>query len=195
MAGAHIAIDADGSYSCMCDLAKHSAHHAGHVNDHTIGIEIYQSADGTLYWPAIEAAVKIVDVVTREFGIQRQIPSEIGPSWRLMRGGKRPIRKSRRLAWTKDGRSGLDFCGVYGHRNITRNRGKGDPGDEVIVELVRLGYGVFSIDEEEDLIVWKRRQYMVDAISDGIPGPKTAEALTSNGFLRGQYVYRLSDSE
>lgn len=195
MAGAHIAIDADGSFSCMCDLELHAAHHAGHVNDFSIGIELYQGADGTMYLPTIEAAVQIVDVLTREFGIQRQLPAEHGVLTRILKGGKKPRRKSRQLAWTPGGLAGRDFAGVYGHRNTTRNRGRGDPGDEIMLELARVGYEIFELEQNEDKKRWQDRQLRYGAGPDGIPGPKTRAAFEAGGFIRGLWIYRPCDAE
>lgn len=195
MAGAHIAVDADGSFSCMCDIVKHSAHHAGHVNDFTVGIEMYQGGNGVLYKATFDTTVKIVDVLTRELGIQRQVPSETGPSLRILKGGRKPWKKSRRLAWTMGGKGGDDFTGVYGHRNVTRNRGRGDPGDHIFAELVRVGYEMHSIDNGEDKRAWIARQYKLGVSPDGIPGPKTRKALEDSGFRHGLYVDRPSDTE
>ncbi len=195
MAGAHIAVDADGSYSCMCDIIKHSAHHAGHVNDFTVGIEMYQGGNGVMYQPTIAATVKIVDVLTRELGIQRQVPVETAPSLRILKGGRKPWKKSRRLAWTMGGKGGEDYTGVYGHRNVTRNRGRGDPGDQIFAELVRLGYEIQSIDNGEDKRAWIARQYKLGVSPDGIPGPKTRAALEAFGFHRGLYINRPCDTE
>jgi hypothetical protein len=193
--GCHIAIDSDGSYSCMADIIKTQCHHAGQVNPVTVGIEIYQGGNGSLYIPAIETAVKIVDVLTRELGIQRMFPTETGLSYRIARDGKRPWRRTRRLAWHKDGRRGLDFAGIYGHRNATGNRGYGDPGDEIFAELAAVGYESYSIDDEDDRKVWSRRQQQIGATADGIPGPKTRAALEGEGFIRGQWIYRQGDIE
>lgn len=193
--GAHIAIDSDGSYSCMADLITEYTHHAGQVNPYTVGIEIYQGGKGDLYLPAIEACVKIVDILTRELGIQRMFPSETGLSYRIARDGRKPWRRTRRLAWHPDGRRGVDFAGVYGHRNATRNRGRGDPGNEIFAELANAGYEIFSIDAEEDKTVWRARQRKLGVITDGIPDLRTRKALSDEGRPAGQWVFRPCDVE
>jgi len=195
MAGAHIAIDADGSYGCLVDIVKYAAFHASQLNDTSVGIEIYQGADGTLYKPALETAVYLVDVLTRELGIQRQFPLETKIARRLARGGRRPWRKSHRLSWMDEGEGGENFCGVYGHRNGTRNRGLGDPGNQIFAMLAAAGYEVFPIDADADREAWRKRQRELGLRADGIPGPKTRRALELAGYQHGLWIPRPSDAE
>jgi hypothetical protein len=104
--------------------------HAGHVNSRTIGIELVQDNDGSLYTLQIDAAVALIETLCRELGISRRTP---------MRAGK-PFAG---LLLPDD-----FFSGVYGHRNVwtltngrkVATRGPGDPGDPIFNALIRAGF-------------------------------------------------------
>jgi hypothetical protein len=187
-AGAHVAIDADGSFACHADLVKTEAFHAAHADDAAVGIEIYQDAEGRVWRASLRACVAIVDVITRELGIQRQIPEERGICMRFARDVR-----SDRLDYVPGGRSGRDFVGVFGHRNATRNRGPGDPGDEIFDMLAEAGYERFTVDAEDDLEAWQNRQRQLPEYRgaiDGIPGPRTLAALEAAGHPFGLWIRR-----
>jgi hypothetical protein len=62
--------------------------------------------------------------------------------------------------------------------------------------LQRAGYECFDLDEQEDLKVWKDRQKALGipvAECDGVPGPKTMEALKAKGHKFGMWVHRPID--
>ena len=174
-ASCHVAVDADGSYGCFADLARVVTYHAGHVNGVTVGIELYQERDGTMWESTLEAGADICDVVTRVFGIQRQFPTESDICRRLANH-----LSQERATFVPGANRGRDFCGVYGHRNVTRNRGPGDPGGEIFEVLKARGYEPFAIDKGEDLSAWEERQralgFREDDI-DGIPGELTRARL------------------
>lgn len=195
MAGAHLAVDSDGSFVCMSDLATTATYHAGQVNEYSIGIEMYQEADGTMYKATLMNTVAIVDAITRIFGIQRQVCSERQLSLRFAS----PVRgrtKTANLAYHPGGREGRDFVGVYGHRNCTRNRGLGDPGDYIFEFLKMAGYEEFDLDADEDRHIWLSRQAQIgipeDSL-DGIPGPMTRDALLAMGKPHGMWIQRPTD--
>jgi hypothetical protein len=160
--------------------------HGNQLNRYSIGIELVQDADGTLYAAQLAAAVLLVDVLTREFGIQRQIPWRDGAPIagvipRLVDGlGDRP--------------AGYDVVGVIGHRNVTRNRGPGDPGDHVFRALYAAGYEGRDLVAGEDLAVWAARQRDAGAGSDGLPLRLTRQALERAGCAHGQWVPRPIDA-
>jgi hypothetical protein len=118
---ATVAQSADTNWLCW---------HAGHVNSRTVGIELVQDNDGSLYKLQIDAAVTLIETLCRELGISRRIP---------MRGGK-PFAG---LLLPDD-----LFLGVYGHRNVwtltngrkVATRGPGDPGDAIFNALLRVGF-------------------------------------------------------
>ncbi len=179
-AGAHIIIDVDGSAACIADLATESMFHAGIVNDVSIGIELYQvHSDAGVYQATIDTAVAICNALSEIFGIQRQVhmPYLKGPVSRLTKGGE-------------------DCVGFFGHRDVTNNRGQGDPGDFIMMALVSAGYDSFNFEKGEDLDIWKRRQtWLNDGGAkidvDGIPGPGTYKASIDAGVIKGLWALGL----
>lgn len=170
-ASCHVGIDADGSFGCFADLAKVATYHAEHVNGTTVGIEMYQEPDGTVYESTLEACADVVDVVTRIFGVQRQFPAERAISKRFAN-----ILPGNAYTYIAGANRGRDFSGVYGHRNVTRNRGPGDPGDDIWGVLAARGYERFHVDEGHDIEVWEQRQrdLGLDVREvDGVPGAMT----------------------
>jgi hypothetical protein len=177
-AGAHLIADHDASWVCTCDLQEHSAFHAGNVNNVTIGIEIYQGNDAELYETQLLSVVHMVDFLTRTFSIQRQI------HWPYKRHAiKRGLRR------------GIDMVGIYGHRDCSNNRGRGDPGDAIFEILNDHGYESFDYEENEDKREWKGRQREYHLLEDGIPGPRTAQALLNDGCPHGLWVRRPGDND
>lgn len=195
MAGAHLAVDSDGSFVCMSDLATTATYHAGQVNEYSIGIEMYQDTEGAVHKATLMSTVALVDAITRIFGIQRQVCSERQLSLRFAS----PVRgrtKTANLAYHPGGREGRDFVGIYGHRNCTRNRGLGDPGDLIFQFLKLAGYEEFDADADEDRHVWQSRQAQLglpEDCLDGIAGPMTCEALLDQGKPYGLWVPRPTD--
>ncbi len=192
----HISIDSDGSYVCHLDLAKHCAYHCGQVNDVSIGIEMYQGADGNVTPETLATCVKIVDVLTREFKIQRQYCTDQTICKRLARSRKpSPKSRSQKLAYIKGGNDGKDVVGVFGHRNATRNRGLGDPGDKIFELLDDAGYEPFSIQRDEDLGIWKVRQERLGILAphDGVPGPGTVRVVEADNQKHGLWIPRPTD--
>jgi hypothetical protein len=177
--GAHLVINNDGTVACLCDLAKIAAYHATVSNAWSIGIEMYQEAADSqgvygVYEAVYEAAVKLVPALCRIFGIQFQVPKmpyKNEPLHRMMDGGRLCV-------------------GVFGHRDNTGERGRGDPGDEIFARLVAAGAEPFDHDKGEDLAVWKQRQRELNDAGvaltiDGVPGPKTVAALKAAGHPDG----------
>jgi len=177
-AGAHIVVDHDASMTCLADVHRHMPFHAGNVNAVTIGIEIYQGSDADLYEGQLEAVVKLVDFLTKTFSIQRQLhyPYE-------NRALKRGLRR------------GLDMVGVFGHRDVSTNRGEGDPGNRIMLMLMDAGYEAydFSFAGGEDKSAWKQRQIALGLLDDGIPGPRTVTELREGGVPHGLWVRRPGD--
>ena len=180
--GAHLIVDRDGSIVCTADLALECAFHAGPVNDVSIGIEIYQGSDAEMFADQLAAVVRLVDWLTRRFGIQRQMPHRYagGPVTRLAAGGRNVV-------------------GVYGHRDVTANRGSGDPGDAIFALLDAASYERLDLEAGEDRQVWRQRQRMLMAETgttvdlDGIPGPGTRRAIAATGRAAGMWVARPGD--
>lgn len=180
--GAHLVVDRDGSIVCTADLLLEGAFHAGPVNDVSIGIEIYQGDGAELYEGQLAVVVRLLDWLTRRFGIQRQIPH------RYLR---RPV--------TRLAAGGRNLVGVYGHRDVTDNRGSGDPGDAIFDLLAAASYERWNFESGADLVAWKQRQ--ADLIEqtgrqldiDGIPGLGTQRAILANGRAAGMWIARPGD--
>lgn len=173
-ASAHLLVDKDGTVIQAADLASEVTWHATSVNSHTIGIEVVQGSDGSLYQGQIDTLIKLVDWLTDKFRIQRQIPAPYQgrPLERLSSGGS-------------------DFVGVYGHRDQTSNRGRGDPGDTIMDALHNAGYERYDLNAGEDKQVWMDRQRQLGISDpDGVPGPSTVEALKRSGRTSGLWVLR-----
>jgi N-acetyl-anhydromuramyl-L-alanine amidase AmpD len=170
-------IDFDGYTTCHADLQATAAYHAGAVNSRSVGIEIYQGSNAELYAGQLDAVVTIVDWLTKRFGIQRGIPAgyQGAPVTRLELGAR-------------------DFVGVFGHRDCSSNRGKGDPGDEVFRLLAAAGYERWDIEAQQDLTAWKSRQLQLGLFADGVPGPLTVAALVKAGRPGGMWVRRPGDA-
>lgn len=86
------------------------------------------------------------------------------------------------------------MVGIYGHRECSSARGRGDPGDRIMEMLIDVGYEPLDFDADEDLERWKGRQRNLGCLSvDGIPGPKTCAALRDIGHRHGLLVSRPGD--
>lgn len=183
-ASAHFLINLDGSIACVADLLTETTYHAGNraVNHHSIGIEMYQGDNAELYTVQLQQTVKLVDFLTRRFGIQRQF------HW--------PYR-NQAVGRIKDG--GSSVVAVYGHREASDDRGLGDPGDAIFSLLLEAGYERFDFDAEEDLAVWKERQLDlcnrlgISLAIDGCPGAETTAALRQAGHPSGMWTPRPGD--
>lgn len=186
--GAQFVADRDGDMACMCDCYKTAAYHAGKVNQYTEGLEIFQELvmvgeekTGPLYEGQLHNVVKLVDAITWFFQIQRQVQSHyVGAIARLVAGGANAV-------------------GIYGHRDCSSNRGRGDPGDHFYDWLMRpvdttadpdigrpaqhfAGYEPVNYANNSDLDMWKVRQAEMNRKGakltvDGIAGPKTVAAI------------------
>ncbi len=177
-AGAHLVVDHDGRIYCCVDLHREAAQHASHANQTSIGIEMYQGRGAELYEGQLGVTVKLCDFLTRRFGIQRQVPHRyLGPVRRLLEDVK-------------------DVVGILGHRELSRQRGRGDPGSAIIDRLGLAGYEPLDFELSQDRDVWRRRQ-REKAIepADGIPGPATVARLRAKGYRHGLWVSRPGDED
>jgi hypothetical protein len=193
-ASAHVAIDADGSYGCYADLAKIATYHASHMNGVSIGIECYQEPDGTVYAETLKGCADVVDVITRVFGIQRQFPYEREICRRFA-----DIVPGNKYTFIAGANRGRDFSGLCGHRNITRNRGVGDPGDPIFGVLKERGYEGYWVDRGEDIAAWAQRQRelgMPEHEIDGVPEQLTrSKIMMARRGGAGLWVERPGDEE
>mgnify|MGYP001569737073 FL=1 len=177
--GAPIVVDFDGSIGCLADLQTDMGYHARLMNTRSVGIEIYQGAGAELYRGQLDAVADLVDVLTAEFGIQRQMPDRYRGALRRLSTGA------------------ADFVGVVGHRDGDNNRGLGDPGDAVFDVLAARGYERFNLVTLQDRAVWRDRQVRINARGhrltvDGLPGKKTRDALAAIGYRHGLWADLMS---
>jgi hypothetical protein len=170
--GAHIIVDFDGLVYCCADLIATAAYHAEQANGVSVGIEIVQAHDGSLFDGQLDVAVRVVDWLTERLGIQRQMPS---------RYDGHPI--PRLTGHLKD-------TGVFGHRDVSDKRWKGDPGDAIFDKLRAAGYEAFDFETGEDVITWRQRQAVLGIANDGVPGRGTRDALLAAGKRAGMWVAR-----
>lgn len=175
-AGAHVLIDGDGTIYCLADLLRVATFHAEKLNEASIGIEVCQSPRLEIWDAQMRAVVALLDVMTREFGVQRQFQWPYrGPIDRLEAGG-------------------YDCVGIVGHRDQTGRRGHGDPGDAPYLALRAAGYEEVDYLARTDLALWRARQHALPGglRTDGVPGPMTVAALRSlNGS--GIWISRPGD--
>lgn len=176
-----------GTVHQASDPVRYFTWQAGGVNPRSIGIEIEQGPGGIMSPASIRAAVMLVDALTRLGAIQRQIPAVRGPG-----GGLVPDRRVLARFRPEEG-SGRDWVGEFGHRNVTDQRGPGDPGDPIMWALLAAGYEGFDLAAGEDLYVWQIRQQMLGVAPTGVPTRETAVALLAAGYPHGILVWRPGD--
>lgn len=179
-------VDLNGDVIGQNDPAVDYSWQAGFVNPSSLGIEmIQQNKEGTryLYEEQIKKTVLLIDFLTAALGIQRQIP------WDKI-NNKPVLTQIQRII------NFNDFIGIVGHVQLTRDRGKGDPGEHIFLALKEAGYECFDLSLKEDLDVWKTRQKNLGLeTQDGIPGQQTTQALKTKGHKNGMWVQRPIDQQ
>ena len=114
---AHILIDADGAVYQIADLSTRAMYHCVGYNQVSIGVEVVQQSDSSLF------AAQLVSVVA--------LCSWLADTFKLPRSVAMPYTGVRDV---------VDGVGVLGHRDLSSNRGSGDPGDFVMEALVDAGW-------------------------------------------------------
>lgn len=175
-------LDTDGTLLWQNDPIVHFTWHATAWNPVSMGIELVQDDDGTLYDGQLQTLVKVLNLLTAELRIQRQIP------W-----GASGLPKGVLARLDEHGaKRGSDWTGIGAHYFNTTNRGRGDI-TAPFEYLRRAGYECFDVDAGEDLAVWKSRQIALGftgADVDGVPLDKTCAALEAKGHAHGLWVAR-----
>ncbi len=187
--GAPLLVDYDGTAYCAADLVRTAAHHAQRINQRAVGIEMCTLPDGSIYEATLDAAARLVALLTWSgapgaglVAIPAQMPR--GPYC------GRPLLRLELAGVQTDGRV---VVGVIGHRDQTARRGRGDPGDAIWSRLAALGFEGVDYDGGEDLEVGKQRQAALNArgerlVIDGIVGPASLAAAQRQGFARWRDV-------
>ncbi len=188
---AQLIVDYDGTVACLCDLAHVAAYHAEMSNDWSIGIEMSTRPDGSIYQATIDSTVALVPAIGDAIGIPLQIHSASYHNEPLLRMEEmhrvngRPQRKQF---------GGPDCCGIFGHRDNTSTRGRGDPGDAIYTALIdRAGAEPLDFSTGEDLRVGAARQTWLVAHGakipiDGLVGPVSLWAAKRQGFKAWRLV-------
>jgi hypothetical protein len=185
---APLIVDGD-SIACLFDLVKYQGYHATTVNPWSVGIEMVQEPDGTIYEDTLDATVRLVLVLCDALGIPLQTTDRVYRSNTIIE----------RLRF-----GGSDVVGVFGHRDnawrfpqhlnaatLARypsgyaDRGRGDPGDEIYRRLRRAGAMSFDFDGREEIAWWMRVQRALGLGADGVCGPGTVAELRRRGLWSG----------
>ena len=116
IAGAHILIDADGTCYVLTDLTDMATYHVPDWNHLSIGIEVVQQSDSSLFEAQLGTVGAVVDALVTKLSLPRVATGAYA--------GVRPD---------------VTGVGVVGHRDLTSSRGFGDPGDFVMAAAVRRG--------------------------------------------------------
>lgn len=197
----HISIGPDGRFACHLDLSKTVGNHAGHLNEISIGIEMYvrlndREKKALITVETLDTCVSVCNYITQAFQIQRQFPTETDFIQRFASANP-STRNKRYRRFLDNGRAGTDYIGILGHRNCSGNKNRGDPGDKIFEYLKEALYESFPADPsngESDLAVWRRRQLeeldIPDYLANGIPNQLTSAAIrtklgNTNGIWAG----------
>lgn len=176
-AGAHTAVDWDGTVFCLADLMRMAAYHASMENEVSVGNEMFEDEKGHIYQVQLDANVKLTEFLCHYFGIQRQCP----PS-----GYTAQIN---RLSNNLGHNCGVDMVGVFGHCHQNHPAKANDPGIHIFQALVDAGFHTFDFNHYEDKNYWKTIQDKLGVNKDGVPGPHTRDALHAHGFEAGLYDF------
>lgn len=134
----HFTVDVDGTVVQSADPDVWECWHAGINNDGTVGIELVQRDDLALYGAQLDALVWLVTLLCDRYRIPRTFP--VGPDgapWQKI---------IPELMKAPEGDGGRSWRAVYAHRNCSRRRGAGDPGDHPFVALRAAGFAPIRLD-------------------------------------------------
>lgn len=178
-AGAHLSVDWDSTVGCHCDLLLDASYHAGSMNEVSIGIEIYEDSKGVVYEDQLITVVNLVKWLCQRFGIQMQM---------------HPWHDNSEIPRIKTG--GSDCVGVFGHCHNNHKDKAYDPGFDVMKFLAAAGFREFDFVGCDvtgaywDVGYWIPIQAKLGLKCDGVPGPKTRDALQALGFAGGLYDFK-----
>ncbi len=178
VSGTQIVTGHNGSTVCTQDIVRFIGWHANQANDLSWGQEIKELSGGGVHRSALLATVAITLVDTFHVGVQQQCPTHYKkntPYPRFANGGK-------------------NLIGVFGHRDVTPDRGYWDPGDIIFDMLEERGFERFDFYAKQDLDVWAKRQEWLKRMGvytgpiDGVAGASTTQALKALGFPNGIFA-------
>jgi hypothetical protein len=194
---APIVVDFDGDVACLADVVLTAAHHATLSNDWSVGIEMKQMPDGSIYDATLRSTVAVCIALCEALSIPFQITADTYTPGsiisRMLHGGRDcvGIFGHRDQAWKFPEQ--LDAAKLKQYPNGHAARGRGDPGDEIYKRLLGAGAEPFRYELGEDLATWKRRQRKLNTLGeqlvvDGVAGPGTIAAMRRRGFVNGQTI-------
>lgn len=114
---AHLLVDADGAVYQIADLSTRAMYHCVGYNQVSIGVEVVQQGDSSLFAAQLSSVVELCEWLALRFSLPRSVA--------MPYVGVRDV---------------IDGVGVLGHRDLSSNRGSGDPGDFVMESLVDAGW-------------------------------------------------------
>lgn len=190
---AQLLADGAGTIVCLCDLAYTCAYHAEGSNDWAVGIEMFVTKDGAIRQATLDATAHVTEAICDAMGIPFQFHGAPYRNEPLLRmevtdGGHR------------HNLGGPDCVGVLGHRDNTRERGRGDPGDAIYDALAARGAEPLDYAAEQDLAIGRARQAELNALAnrrgetwaplavDGLVGPASIGRARQLGFGRWRDV-------
>lgn len=183
---AQIVVDSAGTICCLADLAYAMAYHAEGSNPWSVGIEMYQFPDGHMMQATVDAGAACAMAICDAFAIPFQHEG----------GHYEGMPLARMETGTGEWRhniGGPECVGIFGHRDQTSQRGRGDPGDAIYAALEKLGSEPLDFVSGQDLAVAKRRQMKLLSLGeridvDGLVGPASMAAAKRQGFKRWRDV-------
>lgn len=183
---APLAVDSAGVVACLADLALTTAYHAEASNPWSIGIEMVQARDGSVHQATLDATARLAAAICDSIGIPHQMPRGPYLGEPLARFEVTDHNHHLKLG-------GPDCVGVFGHRDNTAARGRGDPGDAIWTALANLGFEGLDYAAGEDLAKGRSRQQALNASGgqlkvDGLVGPASLAEAKRQGFQRWRDV-------
>lgn len=173
---AHIVVDSAGAVACLADLAYTCAYHAEGSNDWSVGIEMFVAKDGSIRQATLDATAAVTEEICDAMRIPFQFHAGAYRNEPLLRMEANDGGHRRNLG-------GPDCVGIFGHRDNTSARGRGDPGDAIYAALSARGAEGLDYAAEQDLAVGRLRQAALNAeasqrgetwsplVVDGLVGP------------------------
>lgn len=178
---AQLIVGYDGLVACLCDLKLCAAYHAEGSNHLSIGIEMCTMPDGSIYEETLAVTAILVDALCWPlFPIPRQYHRGSYPNGPLARFETGTGASRHQLG-------GPGVVGVFGHRDNTSERGRGDPGDAIWTEISARGFEGLDYSTNEDLKIGAARQRILVSRGakiavDGVVGPASLQAARDLGF-------------
>lgn len=183
---AHIVVESNGTVVCLADLAIVCAYHAEMCNDWSVGIEMTQHRDDTMHQATLDATARLVQAICEALSIPFQVCSPAYHSEPLPR--MEVVTEGHRHQL-----GGPDCIGVFGHRDSTSTRGRGDPGDAIYSALTAIGAEPLDYANDQDLHLGAARQSFLNSrgshlVVDGLVGPASLREAKRQGFASWRQV-------